>query len=337
MTSAPTTDASTVDGADALSAILVRLGLARAGEPIEFEALSGGVSSDIWVVRTADRPFVVKRALEQLKVDADWHAPLARVASEAAWLEYAGAVVPGSCPRVLAFDAETFTMALEYLDPAEHRNWKSELLAGRVDPGVAASVASRLGRVHAASAGDTALAARFDHADLFESLRIEPYLVRTGAAVPEAREQLAEIAQSLRATRVGLVHGDVSPKNILIGAEPVFLDAECATWGDPAFDAAFCLTHLVLKRIHLAAQGAALRASARAFQDAYLAEVDWEDPDAASRRIDRIVPALLLARVAGASPVEYLDEGNRARVRSLAITALRTGVPVGALLDDEEG
>jgi aminoglycoside phosphotransferase (APT) family kinase protein len=336
MTTAPTTDASQVD-ADALAAILVRLDLARPGEAIELEALSGGVSSDIWVVRTAGRTFVVKRALERLKVDADWHAPLARVASEAAWLEYAGTVVEGACPRVLAFDAQTYTMVMEYLDPAVHRNWKSELLAGRVDPGVAASVASRLGRIHAASAGDAALAERFDHADLFESLRIEPYLVRAAASVPEAREPLAEVADSLRATRVGLVHGDVSPKNILVGAEPVFLDAECATWGDPAFDAAFCLTHLVLKRIHLPAQRDALRASARAFQEAYLAEVVWEDAAAVSRRIDRIVPALLLARVAGASPVEYLDDAERTRVRRLALSALGTGEPVGALIDDEEG
>jgi tRNA A-37 threonylcarbamoyl transferase component Bud32 len=320
-----------------LTDVLVRLGLLEAGETVELEPLSGGVSSDIWVVRTAERTFAVKRALERLKVQADWHAPLSRVASESAWLQYADEVVPGSAPRVLAFDPDSCTMALEYLDPSEHRNWKSELLTGRVDAGLAASVATRLGRIHAASSRETGLAAGFDHADLFESLRIEPYLVRTAAAVPEAREALEHIVDSLRTTRIGLVHGDVSPKNILLGAEPVFLDAECATWGDPVFDAAFCLTHLVLKRIHLPAHGSALRTAAEEFERAYLAEVDWEDADAASRRIDRIVPALLLARVAGASPVEYLDEPERARVRELALDAIQTSTPVGALLDDHEG
>lgn len=320
-----------------LTDVLVRLGLVVEGEPIDLEPLTGGVSSDIWMVRTSERAFVVKRALERLKVEADWHAPLSRVASEAAWLQYADDVVPGSAPRVLAFDPDSYTMALEYLDPSGHRNWKTELLAGRVDRAAAASVGTRLGRIHSAAARDAGLAARFDHADLFESLRIEPYLVRTAAVVPEVRGSLEEIADSVRTTRIGLVHGDVSPKNILLGSAPVFLDAECATWGDPVFDASFCLTHLVLKRIHLPAHRGTLRAAADGFQRAYLAEVDWEDPDAAHRRIDRIVPALLLGRVAGASPVEYLDEPERARVRELAIDALQTGAPVGTLLDDQEG
>lgn len=322
---------------DEVRDVLVRFGFAGPAEPIALEPLSGGVSSDIHVVRTADQSLVVKRPLEQLKVKGDWHAPLARVASEVAWLNYAGRVVPGSCPRVLLFDPDMFIMAMEYFDPADHRNWKSELLAGRIDPLVAGSVARRLGRIHAASAGNRVLASRFDHADLFESLRIEPYLMRPATTIPEAREPLEAIAKALRATRVGLVHGDVSPKNILLGrAGPLFLDAECATWGDPAFDAAFCLTHLLLKRIHLPSHCDALQASAAAFRHAYLAEVDWEHPDATAQRIDRLVPALLLARVAGASPVEYLKDTERAHVRSVAIAALRSGVPVSALIDEQE-
>lgn len=334
--SAQVADTAAFAGTDGTAAALVRMGLLTPGEEFESQALTGGVSSDIHLIRTGSRAFVLKRALEKLKVAADWRAPLDRVASEAAWLEYAGGVVPGSCPRVLAFDGETFTMALEYLDPGVHLNWKSELLAGRVDPEVAASVASRLGRIHAASARQPELADRFANADLFESLRIEPYLVRAGAAVPEAREPLGRIIAGLRETRIGLVHGDVSPKNILVGGDPVLLDAECATWGDPAFDAAFCLTHLTLKRLHLPAHAEALAAGAREFESAYLAEVDWEDQDAAASRIARIVPALLLARVAGASPVEYLDDASRAVVRDIAIDALRTGTPADALITERE-
>src|SRR4029079_5572158 len=136
----------------------------------------------------------------------------------------------------------------------------------------------------------------------FESLRVEPYLVRAGVAVPEASEALGAIIESLRSTRIALVHGDVSPKNILVGERPVFLDAECATWSDPAFDAAFCLTHLNLKQLHLPARAAELKESARAFTAGYLAQVDWEDPADAATRVERIVPALMLARVVGASP-----------------------------------
>ncbi len=50
------------------------------------------------------------------------------------------------------------------------------------------------------------------------------------------------------AAKIALVHGDVSPKKVPAGPRgPVFLDAECAWYGDPAFDLAFCLNHLLLK------------------------------------------------------------------------------------------
>ncbi len=315
-------------------ALLERMGLVARSQVVTAEPLSGGVSSDIWLVRTGDSALVLKRPRARLKVEADWRAPLDRGASEAAWLDYVSSAVPGSCPRVLGYDEESFAIALEYLDPEHHRNWKSELLAGRVDAGFAASVGTALGRIHSASARTPGLAARFDHPDLFESLRIEPYLMRAAAAVPDARDPLESIIASLRTTRIALVHGDVSPKNILVGERPVFLDAECATWSDPAFDAAFCLTHLTLKRLHLPAHAARLAESAHAFTAAYLAEVDWEEPSDAAARVAAIVPALMLARVAGASPAEYLDAPTRAVVRRIAVDALVTGRSAAELIHE---
>jgi tRNA A-37 threonylcarbamoyl transferase component Bud32 len=311
--------------------------LVRPKEVLSVEPLSGGVSSDIWLVRTVESALVLKRPRRRLKVEADWQAPLDRGASEAAWLDYVSSVLPGACPRVLGYDEESFAIALDYLDPAHHRNWKSELLAGRVDPGFAESVGRDLGRIQSASAGTPGLSLRFDHPDLFESLRIEPYLVRAAAAVPQASEALGAIIESLRSTRIALVHGDVSPKNILVGERPVFLDAECATWSDPAFDAAFCLTHLTLKQLHLPTHAAELKESARAFTAGYLDQVDWEDPADAATRVERIVPALMLARVAGASPAEYLDGPTREVVRTLSIESLLSGQPVDGLINHKQG
>jgi Ser/Thr protein kinase RdoA (MazF antagonist) len=194
-----------------------------------------------------------------------------------------------------------------------------------------------LGRIHAASARTPGLADRFDNAALFESLRVEPYLLRTAAAVPEAREALESIIADLRRTRIALVHGDVSPKNILVGEHPVFLDAECATWSDPAFDAAFCLTHLTLKRLHMPAHAVRLEESARAFTDAYVAEVDWEEPSDVAARVARILPALMLARVSGASPAEYLNEPTRAVVRRIAVHALVSSSPLDEQIARTEG
>ncbi|GAA1963888.1 aminoglycoside phosphotransferase family protein [Microbacterium deminutum] len=312
--------------------LLDRLGLLA--EPFQANRLSGGVSSDIWLIEGAEGPFVLKRPLEKLRVAADWTASLDRGDSEAAWLAFVSEALPGVCPRVLGFDADAHAIALEYVDPAAHANWKSELMAGRVDVDFAGEVGRDLGRIHAESARTPGLAEKFDHHELFESLRVEPYLLRTATVVPGAAEPLLEIVESLRYTRRALVHGDVSPKNILTGQRPIFLDAECATWSDPAFDLAFCRTHLTLKEIHVPGRAAALRSASHALEDAYLGQVDWEDPLAVQARTARLIPALMLARVAGASPVEYLTHADRVRVGELARTALRERAPIEHLLGE---
>jgi Ser/Thr protein kinase RdoA (MazF antagonist) len=130
-------------------------------------------------------------------------------------------------------------------------------------------------------------------------------------------ENLSDITAK---TRVALVHGDVSPKNILVGPRgPVFLDAECAWYGDPAFDLAFCLNHLLLKGIWVLEAKSAFLACYGALTREYLAGVDWEQPAALERRAAALLPGLLLARVDGKSPVEYLAaENDKTRVRAFA-------------------
>jgi aminoglycoside phosphotransferase (APT) family kinase protein len=116
-----------------------------------------------------------------------------------------------------------------------------------------------------------------------------------------------------------LVHGDVSPKNILFrDYRPVLLDAECATMGDGAFDVAFCLNHLALKAIHLPGSRARLVQPICAFWAAYRPHLAWEDPAAFEARVARLLPMLMLARVDGKSPVEYLTPAGQAKARALA-------------------
>lgn len=317
--------------------LLERMALIEPGESVQIEPLTGGVSSDIWLVRRGTQSVVVKRAREQLKVAAEWHAPVDRGAAEAAWLEFVSEAVPGCTPRVLATDEESFAIALEYLDAREYCNWKGELMVGRVDEQFAGELGRTIGRIHAASTRTPGLAGRFANQELFESLRIEPYLRRTAEAVPEVRDAIDAVIDGLREPGRALVHGDLSPKNILVGAGPMILDAECATWGDPAFDAAFCLTHLALKEVHLPSRAAAFRSAADAFERAYLDEVVWEDASETRSRIAQILPALVLARVAGASPVEYLDGNERERARAAAVEALRTGRSLWDVLDEQSG
>jgi hypothetical protein len=116
------------------------------------------------------------------------------------------------------------------------------------------------------------------------------------------------------------VHGDVSPKNILIGPRgPIFLDAECAWYGDPAFDLAFCLNHLLLKCLWAPQAAGEFLRCFDVLAKGYLAGVGWEPHGAIERRTARLLPGLFLARVDGKSPVEYVTaDADRDRVRRVA-------------------
>ena len=302
----------------AMLAALAHAGLLEAGEQPVFEALTGGVSSDIWKVTTRAGTVCVKRALARLKVAADWQAPVERNAFEVGWYEVAHGIEPMAAPRVLHHEPESGLFVMQYLDPAEHRLWKSELRDGRADAAVAAEVGRRLVRLHSATAGNDAVAGRFPRADIFQAIRLEPYLEATATRHPDRAETLVMLSRRTAATRICMIHGDVSPKNILVGpAGPVFLDAECACIGDPAFDLAFCLNHLLLKCLWNRPASAALLSCFEAMSSAYLAGVDWEPPVDLEARAASLLAGLLLARVDGKSPVEYLsEESEREHVRA---------------------
>lgn len=284
------------------------------------EPLTGGVSSDIWRIDLASGAICVKRALPKLRVAMDWQAPVTRNLYEARWMQRAAEAVPGVVPRLLGQDGESGALAMTYLDPARYPLWKSLLRAGRAEPDFAASVAAALVRIHAATAARPTLAPAFATDEIFHAIRLEPYLLATARAHPDLAPQLEALASVTSATRLALVHGDVSPKNILAGPEgPIFLDAECAWWGDPGFDLAFCLNHLLLKCLWVPQARRGFLACFERLASTYLAGVDWEAPAALEARAAHLLPGLFLARVDGKSPVEYLTtEHDKARVRRMA-------------------
>jgi 5-methylthioribose kinase len=287
---------------------------------LRLSALTGGVASDIWKVETIDRTFVVKRARARLRVAQEWTAPVSRNASEVAWMRTAAAVVPGAVPRILADDPSVGAFAMEFLDPRDFPVWKSELAQGRVDVEFAANVGRAVAAIHAATAQSESVAQTFANDTVFHSIRLEPYLEATARAHPDLATPLMALSRETLATKIALVHGDVSPKNILVGRQgPIFLDAECAWFGDPAFDLAFCLNHFLLKGARDGADKLRYEASFAALARAYLAGVDWEEADGLEARAAALLPALFLARIDGKSPVEYLTrEGERETVRCCA-------------------
>lgn len=303
-----------------LDGFLERARLVPRGTRAKWIPLTGGVSSEIWRVELPDRTLCVKRALGRLKVQAEWHVPVSRNAYEWAWFKFAAAHAPDAVPAPVAHDPELGMFAMEYLDPERFPNWKRLLLDGVISAENAAAVGTRLAILHAASAGDATLERAFDTLPLFHAIRLEPYLIATAVKHPDLASRLGELAERTGAARIALVHGDVSPKNILLGPRgPVFLDAECAWFGEPAFDAAFCLNHFLLKCLARPAARERYLECFERFARAYLDGASWEPAAGLEARTAALLPALFLARVDGKSPVEYLpDEDAKSLVRATA-------------------
>lgn len=279
------------------------------------------------IVRVEDgaRVFCAKSALPKLKVAADWRVPVRRNRAEVAWLREAGRIAPGAVPAILGADADANVFAMEWLDPAQHPVWKDALLKGEGDAAFAAAVGCIVGRLHQATADRDEIAAAFANDADFDALRLDPYLRAAAARHPDLSGRLLAILQRTAETRRVLIHGDVSPKNILMGPQgPILLDAECATYGDPAFDLAFCLNHLALKWMHMPDHRSVLSDSFTALAEAYLELATWEPRAALEARAASLLAALALARVDGKSPVEYLSEPTRDRVRAASRRLVET-------------
>ncbi|WP_417250050.1 phosphotransferase family protein [Celeribacter sp.] len=302
------------------AALVEELGIASREAVTRVGPLTGGVASDIARVEVSGRTLAVKFALPKLKVAADWRAPVHRNSAEYAWLSVAAQVAPEGAVKLYGRSEADHGFAMEFITGDDVYLWKDRLLSGALPEGEAGAVGDVIGGIHAASTVDGFDAAPFDNADDFRALRIEPYLTYTARRHAGVAQALTALADMLYAARGVLVHGDVSPKNILLrDGRPVMLDAECATMGDASFDPAFCLNHLVLKSFHLPQNRAALLGEVGAFWSAYAQHVTWEDPAELEARIAALLPALMLARVDGKSPVEYLNDATRAQVRTAAL------------------
>jgi len=293
-------------------AALRRMKLAGDNETPAIVPLTGGVSGDVFRVDLASGRICVKQALARLRVAAEWLAPVERIHSEVDWFRFAGGIEPGCVPRILAEDKTAHLFAMNYFEPAQYPGWKAQLFDGHVDSDFASAVGRAIASIHRASANRQDIAANFAHDEMFMALRIEPYLLYTATAHPDRAQRIEAMAQDLQRARIALMHGDVSPKNILVGPDgPIFLDAETACYGDPAFDLAFCLNHLLLKCIWAPAHASAYIRAFDALRHAYFSKADWEPAASLDARTAGLLAAFLLARIDGKSPVEYITDPRK--------------------------
>lgn len=281
--------------------------------------LEGGVASDVRVIETADGPLVIKKALAKLKVAADWFSDPSRSMIEVAAIEAFGSVGGReTVPEIVWVRPEENCFAMRLVDP-RLRNWKTDLLSGTIDLATAARVGEILGLFHSRSAERPELAQQFEDLQFFRELRVEPFFEFVAEQKPDFAPRIREITAAMLGRRQALVHGDYSPKNILAdGGDAVILDFEVTHWGDPRFDVGFCLAHLMLKSALSGGHAKQLGAAIRTFLDAYqrngLPVID--------AGLTHITGCLLLARLFGKSPADYLARLDSKAVEAKAIELL---------------
>jgi 5-methylthioribose kinase len=300
-----------------LPAYLERRGVAAAVRSVD--VLEGGVSNDVYAVSADSRRLVVKQSCARLRVADEWVATRERTLNEAAALRFVRALTPEHVPEVVDLDEERIVLVIEGA-PATWPSWKALLLDGMVDLGVATT----LGRVLAEWQRGSRVPPtdpRLDDLRALAQLRLEPYHLTTAERHPDLSDRIGELVAQLRERRVSFVHGDFSPKNVLVGERVWVIDFEVAHYGNPAFDVAFLLSHLALKTVARPADAVSYAEAARGFWTTYRehggAATDFAE-------VGGHAAALLLARVDGKSPAEYLDAGGQAAVRDAARSLLRT-------------
>lgn len=297
------------------------------GEAVRTRVLAGGVSNRTVLVELPDRgeAWVLKQALAKLRVAVDWFSDPARIRREALGIRWLAKLAPAGCITPLVFeDAEQNLLAMQAV-PQPHENWKTMLMAGRIEPGHVEQFGALLGTIHRRSAeAPEPLAQIFDDRSFFESLRLEPYYAYAADHVPDAAEFLGDLIAATRSRRLTLVHGDYSPKNVLVrDGRLILLDHEVIHWGDPAFDVGFALAHFLSKAHRFPACRAQFADAAKLYYAAY-AESSGE-MNSGKMRVFAAQHTLgcLLARVAGRSPLEYLDDEQRRRQREAVVSLIR--------------
>jgi 5-methylthioribose kinase len=288
-------------------------------EPVRITELGGGVSNTVLLIETDGRRFVLKQALGKLRVQDDWFSDRERIFRESAAMRWLAPNLPaGSVPEILFDDRENCLFAMSAASN-EAQTWKSLLLRGEADLRVAESVGQMLATIVARSWRDPEAQRAFGDQTVFDQLRIDPYYRTTAARHPDLRPHFERLISKMSCRRVSLVHGDWSPKNFLVSRGAVMaIDFEVTHFGDPAFDSAFLLNHLLLKSFYKPKWSTGFARMAHTFWRAYREGLPPECHWIEAATLNHL-GCLLLARIDGKSPAEYItDAALRERVRMFA-------------------
>jgi aminoglycoside phosphotransferase (APT) family kinase protein len=315
-----------VENCASLTHYLRTRGEIGAGDEIDHHVLSGGVSNKAVLVRLPNRrEWVIKQALPKLRVATEWLSDPSRVHREAAGMRALSKLAPeGSITEFIFEDFDQDILAMSAV-PQPHENLKTLLLQGKFEPNWIEQFASILAAIHRKSFQQReALSRDFEDRQFFQSLRVEPYYQYSGIVEPRSAGFYAALIAAMSNRSLALVHGDYSPKNVLVReGRLILLDHEVIHWGDPAFDVGFSMAHLLSKAHHLRSARNEFLAAAILYQDRYLQEVEdvpWRD--SIEEMSVHHTLACLMARVVGRSLLEYFSADQRERQRSAALVLM---------------
>jgi 5-methylthioribose kinase len=308
--------------ADTVLSYLIEKKIISASDQAEVEVLTGGVSNVVLAITTKNQKMVLKQALAELMVAQKWEADQRRAIVEANAIALFHKLSPDQVPNLVFLDPERFILILDRV-PVGSTVWKSDLLDGVINPDIAEVLGTTLAQWHNFGEKDKEARLQFMEDSLFEQLRIDPFYRFVAAKNDALKSVISKLINELEGDKTTIVHGDFSPKNIMVGMDDqvYILDFEVTHVGNPVFDLAFLLAHLLCKKFRTdePLEEKLLGASAERFINAY----EVIRPIDSSLSLHTALIAL--ARVEGKSPVNYLDSNKQSALVSYTKDVLGKG------------
>lgn len=311
---------------------LIGQGIVGENEPATVEILTGGVSNTVIAVSIPGQNIVIKQALPELKVAEKWEADQRRAIVEADALKLFHSLSPNQVPKLVFIDPDTFVLGMERV-PLESTVWKADLLNGIFHPGIATSLGTTLAQWHLFGETDQNSRAKFKEDTLFEQLRVDPFYRFVAEKNIALKAQIQSLIDELENDHSTIVHGDFSPKNFMVSpsGELYILDFEVTHVGNPVFDLAFLLAHLLCKffRAESETDAISLARIAEEFCSSY-ADLRQLPPS-----LSRHTALIALARVEGKSPVNYLNSNQQAKLQRYTKSVIMSDayIPVSDLFE----
>lgn len=284
---------------------------------IKIKSLAGGVSNRTVQINFGEASWVLKQALEKLRVAGDWYSAPERIFHEAAALLWFEHNLPGTCPKLIFEDKSQYLLAMEAV-PQPFENLKSAFLAGLPKTWHFEHAGALLGKLHYQGQHKSNIPQLlFDHT-FFESLRIKPYYLEASKQVKSSEHFFKQLIDETAADRYTLTHGDFSPKNLLVKDDYlILLDHEVVHYGDGTFDLGFFMTHLLAKSIYNPDRRESFLSGTLRFFETYCKTIELNNKR--EQRAVKHTIGCLLARVCGLSPLEYLDKQQQELQKSAAL------------------